>query len=202
MVAINTTKFCPNTASERCQSHKWCQILNITLLPEEANMRVSLVIRSAFTSALPDVCLQSHRQGSDSTRPVKSNTRFLCQTQILTVSHTQTLSQSLPWYNRQRVLQPINGWTPKNTQKHSCLVWFNNGEALCFKNLCLISGISFKAESMMCDWQLKYKEVIHPWSCPNIADAGSGRDFSCVGEQACLGWTQGRRDKTRWGEDT
>ncbi len=63
-----------NKACGRCQTHIWWQTLYITS---------SLCCwKSPFTTTLPNVCLQSHRQGINSSSPAKSNTHFHCQTQI------------------------------------------------------------------------------------------------------------------------
>lgn len=102
-----------NKARGRCQSHIWWQTLYITS---------SLCCRkSPFTTTRTKVCLQSHRQGIDSSSPAKSNTHFHCQTQIFTLSHTQTLLHSLPSYNRYRRLQSINQKTRNQEEKMLCV---------------------------------------------------------------------------------
>lgn len=49
------------------------------------------------------LCVFTHSQSSS-----LKHTHFHCQTQIFTLSYTQTPSHRLPWFNRQRVLQSIN----------------------------------------------------------------------------------------------
>lgn len=106
MVSLNTAKKTFQTKPVPKPHMVTNSIHNFKLfLLVNASVKVSF---SPFTTTRPNVCLWSHRQGINSSSLAKSNTHFHCQTQIFTLSCTQTLSHSLPWYNRHRGLQSIN----------------------------------------------------------------------------------------------
>lgn len=72
------------------------------------NFGVFAVGRAVLLAVSPvhsvySLCVFTHSQSSS-----LKHTHFHCQTQIFTLSYTQTPSHRLPWFNRQRVLQSIN----------------------------------------------------------------------------------------------